>query len=294
MKLKIQPLCVCYFLLIAVFSSVWTCVGAVSALLIHESAHLLVGYGLGERAESVELTPFGGIIRYPPGTGSKKGVKGLAIAGAGPLANYGMLWLLSLPWAEQMLPHPFLEQVLFMHVGMLFLNLLPVLPLDGGRMVFCMGYYIFPIASLTKMLSFGGAAVGGMLIALGVYGAIAIQKLNLSLLLIGGYLIVYAYRNRSILRQENLYALLQERQLEACKPNALKLYAITPDIKLLSCIDAIADSRSALFRLEGNWVDESRVIRAVMQNPNAAASEMLKKTDNFHENDKKRLQHQSQ
>ena len=34
MKLKIQPLCVFYFLSIAVFSSIWTCVGAFLALLI--------------------------------------------------------------------------------------------------------------------------------------------------------------------------------------------------------------------------------------------------------------------
>ena len=41
MKLKIQPFCVLYFLSIAVFSSIWTCVGAFFALLIHELAHLL-------------------------------------------------------------------------------------------------------------------------------------------------------------------------------------------------------------------------------------------------------------
>lgn len=97
MKLKIQPFCVLYFLSIAVFSSIWTCVGAFLALLIHELAHLLAGYWLGEKAESVEFTPFGGVIRYPFGVSAMKGLRGLAIAGAGPLANYAMLWLLSQP-----------------------------------------------------------------------------------------------------------------------------------------------------------------------------------------------------
>ena len=189
MKLKIQPLCVLYFLSIAVFSSIWTCVGAFFALLIHELAHLLAGYWLGEKAESVEFTPFGGVIRYPFGVSAMKGLRGLAIAGAGPLANYAMLWLLSMPWAER-LPQPFLQQTLFMHAGMLFLNLLPVLPLDGGRMIFCMGYYVFPIAALAKALSLGGMVVGATLIAFGLYGAILWEKLNLSLLLVGGYLIV--------------------------------------------------------------------------------------------------------
>lgn len=106
MKLKIQPLCVFYFLSIAVFSSIWTCVGAFLALLIHELAHLLAGYWLGEKAESVEFTPFGGVIRYPFGVSAMKGLRGLAVAGAGPLANYAVLWLLSMPWAKR-LPQPF-------------------------------------------------------------------------------------------------------------------------------------------------------------------------------------------
>ena len=279
MKLKIQPLCVFYFLSIAVFSSIWTCVGAFLALLIHELAHLLAGYWLGEKAESVEFTPFGGVIRYPFGVSAMKGLRGLAVAGAGPLANYAMLWLLSMPWAKR-LPQPFLQQTLFMHAGMLFLNLLPVLPLDGGRMIFCVGYYVFPIAALTKALSLGGMVVGATLIVFGLYGAILWEKLNLSLLLVGGYLIVYAHQNRSALQLENLYAV------------SLKLYAAAPEAALLSFVDAIADNRAALFRIGEEWVDEEQVIRTLMQNPRAIAAETLEKADNFHENDGKCLQHQ--
>ena len=280
MKLKIQPLCVFYFLSIAVFSSIWTCVGAFLALLIHELAHLLAGYWLGEKAESIEFTPFGGVIRYPFGVSAMKGLRGLAVAGAGPLANYAMLWLLSMPWAKRL------------HAGMLFLNLLPVLPLDGGRMIFCVGYYVFPIAALTKALSLGGMVVGATLIVFGLYGAILWEKLNLSLLLVGGYLIVYAHQNRSALQLENLYALLQERQPDKKAPVSLKLYAAAPEAALLSFVDAIADNRAALFRIGEEWVDEEQVIRALMQNPRAIAAETLEKADNFHENDGKCLQHQ--
>ncbi len=265
--------------------------GAFLALLIHELAHLLAGYWLGEKAESVEFTPFGGVIRYPFGVSAMKGLRGLAIAGAGPLANYAMLWLLSMPWAER-LPQPLLQQTLFMHAGMLFLNLLPVLPLDGGRMIFCVGYYMFPIAALTKALSLGGMVVGATLIVFGLYGAILWEKLNLSLLLIGGYLIVYAHQNRSALQLENLYALLQERQPDKKAPVSLKLYAAAPEAALLSFVDAIVDNRAALFRIGEEWVDEEQVIRALMQNPRAIAAETLEKADNFHENDGKCLQHQ--
>ena len=160
-------------------------------------------------------------------------------------------------------------------------------------MIFCMGYYVFPIAALTKALSLGGIVVGATLIAFGLYGAILWEKLNLSLLLVGGYLIVYAHQNRSALQLENLYALLQERQPDKKAPVSLKLYAAAPEAALLSFVDAIADSRAALFRIGGEWVDEERVIRALMQNSRAIAAETLEKADNFHENDGKCLQHQS-
>ena len=172
------------------------------------------------------------------------------------------------------------------------IDLLPVLPLDGGRMVFCVGYYVFPIAALTKALSMGGVIAGLLMAALSVYGAIAWGKLNLSLLLVGGYLVVYACRNRSILWSENLYALLQERRGDEKMPMAVKLYEAAPEMRLLSFVDAIADSRAALFRIGERWVDEKQVIRALMRNPHATAAEMLEKADNFHENDGKCLQHQ--
>lgn len=277
MKLKIQPLCVVYFLIITLFASVWAGIAAALALFVHEAAHLLVGYGFGERAESVEFTPFGGVIRYSVGISPKKGIKGIAVAAAGPLANYGIICLLSQSWMQTLLPDAFGRQLMLMNVAMLVLNMLPVLPLDGGQMVFCAGYYVFPISRLTKVLSLGGMGVGTLMILLGVYGAIEIGKLNLSLLLVGGYLIVYAYRNRSVLWMENLYAILQERQADKTKLMTVRIYRAQSETKLFMLMEAIADSQAALFQIDGKWIDEEQVISAMMQNPNATAAEMLEK-----------------
>lgn len=75
-------------------------------------------------------------------------------------------------------------------------------------------------------------------------------------------------------------------------PMAVKLYEAAPEMRLLLFVDAIADSRAALFRIGERWVDEKQVIRALLRNPHATAAEMLEKADNFHENDGKCLQHQ--
>ena len=238
MKLKIQPLCVFYFLSIAVFSSIWTCVGAFLALLIHELAHLLAGYWLGEKAESVEFTPFGGVIRYPFGVSAMKGLRGLAVAGAGPLANYAMLWLLSMPWAKR-LPQPFLQQTLFMHAGMLFLNLLPVLPLDGGRAL---------KAVLTRQLGYI-AAISVMrrlsrivTIILFVCGALLllVTGLNISLLMGAAFLTLYMTEEK----KENDYVIMQELLYTK---NKLKNRGLMRT-QCLTATDALA-ARSLLKRL---------------------------------------------
>ena len=252
MKLKIQPLCVFYFLSIAVFSSIWTCVGAFLALLIHELAHLLAGYWLGEKAESVEFTPFGGVIRYPFGVSAMKGLRGLAVAGAGPLANYAMLWLLSMPWAKR-LPQPFLQQTLFMHAGMLFLNLLPVLPLDGGRALKAMltrqlGY----IAAISIMRRLSRIVTVFLFVCVALL--LLVTGLNISLLMVAAFLTLYMTEEK----KENDYVIMQELLYTK---NKLKNRGLMRT-QSLTATDALA-ARSVLKRL---CYDAYHIVYIVDQN----------------------------
>lgn len=291
MKLKIQPFFLLYGLSIAVFSSGWACVAAMSALLVHEAAHLAVGRIIGEKVESIEFTPFGGVIRYPSGVSPQKGVRGTAMAAAGPLANYVVLWLMSLPEIRQILPHDFVKQAILMNAGMMLLNLLPVLPLDGGRIVLCIGYYWFPIGALTTVLAFGGMAVGALMMGIALYGASELGKLNVSLLLVGGYLAVYACRNRVMLLSENVYALLQERLSDREGPTAARVYCVRAETKLLSLLGILAGSRAIVFRVAGEWLDERQVVQTMLQNADATVGEALKNTNIFDENAGNDLKH---
>ena len=248
------------------------------ALLIHEAAHLAVGHSMGERIESIELTPFGGIIHYSSGASPHKGVKGVAVAAAGPLANYALIGLMSFPEMQLFLPYYFIRQAILMNAGMMFLNLLPVLPLDGGRIVFYIGYYVLPVGVLTSILSFGGMAVGIIMTGLSLYGTIEFGKINLSLLLVGGYLAVYAYRNRGIMLSENMYTLLQERQENG-------------KTELLALVGTLANNEAVVFRVGNIWLDDRQVISALLHDPNMTVEEALKKTNNSDENYGNDLKH---
>ncbi|MCY0879091.1 MAG: site-2 protease family protein [Firmicutes bacterium] len=104
------------------------------AVTLHELSHALVADLYGLTVERLEIWPFGGMARIP-GLDSEDPYVETQVAVAGPLSNF--FWA-AFVWAfDRILPlnpadlHLFVESNLA--VGAL--NLLPVAPLDGGRLM---------------------------------------------------------------------------------------------------------------------------------------------------------------
>lgn len=101
-----------------------------ASALLHECAHLWAGHCLGISFAGIQLLPFGvcaklaqPVIRDPR--------REILLALAGPVCSAllaGALWVLTRRW-----PLPLLEYGIAANVAMALLNLLPCLPLDGGR-----------------------------------------------------------------------------------------------------------------------------------------------------------------
>ena len=132
---------------------VFTAVMYLSALL-HEFAHVFVARWTGGTADEVHLTPIGGLALVRPA----RGAFGMGItAAAGPAVNL-LICFLSFPgwYASETLPqslNPFVMPIQGLHTNspevwrdlglMIFIanwigllvNLLPVLPLDGGQVL---------------------------------------------------------------------------------------------------------------------------------------------------------------
>ncbi|HHV78708.1 MAG TPA: hypothetical protein GXX40_03735 [Firmicutes bacterium] len=101
-------------------------------LTTHELAHLLVARGYGLEIDYFELTPFGGVMNIPYPIELDPLVE-MSVALAGPLNNLLFLAAGIAVQKHLLLSGSALSFFLDLNLSMALFNLIPVLPLDGGR-----------------------------------------------------------------------------------------------------------------------------------------------------------------
>jgi CBS domain-containing protein/Zn-dependent protease len=121
----------------------------VAAVLVRETARLLVAAWLGLQLRAILLLPIGGLFAYANPESQESANQGggqFAMALAGPVANgatalvltaaflgaSGDIKLLDQPWITSAY---LLRSMVWMQVGMALLHLLPAYPLDCGRLL---------------------------------------------------------------------------------------------------------------------------------------------------------------
>ena len=278
MRIRIHPVFALYLLSMAVFSSWRMTLFAMSALLVHEAGHYAAARLLGERIARVELTPFGGVMTYAPGKSPSKGIRGVCVAAAGPLGNELAVLAASAPPVQQILGYDGTQAFIMANLAMLCLNLLPVLPLDGGNVIFSIGYYLFPAGRLIALLTTCGMVTGLGLVLLALYGLILLGTLNCSLLMIGGYLMLCARRSRAEVLAQNLYTVVQERQENPEGIRALRLYRVPQDIRVQALLEPMERAPCAAFVFEDaqgiHIVGEKDVCRLLLDTPSLTLAQV--------------------
>ncbi len=191
-------------LLVSYFSGgLLTLLSAYAVMTLHELFHLAALLITKERIGAFLLMPFGISLRLPSKLSRKPG-KEIFVALAGPFSNLLMLLLYPILKDYYGDSHALL---LFwvLNVSALCLNLLPCLPLDGGRAL---------RAILTKQMGYLSAAdvmqkisryVVIVLLALG-FILFFITGLNVSLLIAGGFLAFHLAEEK----RQNEYEIMQE------------------------------------------------------------------------------------
>lgn len=169
------------FLISFLAGSFYVTASAFLMAFCHELSHLLSALLLKERCHGIALMPYGcRLFLNKPSTLSHE----FLIALSGPLFNFLMLFL-------------FPDGVLYdVNSAMVLINLFPLMPLDGGRMLFALLSVVkgpYMAVGLSKRISLLG---GVFLSLLGIYQAL-FTGFNLSVLTAGAFLLFGAITDNS-------------------------------------------------------------------------------------------------
>lgn len=104
-------------------------------VFIHELGHAIAAQHFKWRIKSISLLPFGGTVETDE-YGNKSLKEDCMVILAGPLQH---LWLIGLAYllsSFSYLPYEMYQQFLYLNLTVLAFNLLPIWPLDGGKLLF--------------------------------------------------------------------------------------------------------------------------------------------------------------
>ena len=195
--------------------------------VIHELGHSLVASNLGYKLNKITLMPFGAVV-----SGNTDGLKfcdETKIALAGPFINFAVgLFFIAIWWIYPEF-YAYTDIVVSANLSMALVNLLPIFPLDGGRMVLClfadkMGYD--KAFLLSKII---GGAFAIILLTLFIVGAI-LGAVNFSLLFFSLFVCFGTFSREKENKYVKIFSVLSRDNLKRGMP--IKRYAVDKDIQI--------------------------------------------------------------
>ena len=255
-----------------------------ASLAVHEGAHLLAARAAGIRVTELRLMPFGGALTaanpyaLPPG-------RLLAVALAGPLSNLLMLlsgaaltqwgWLSPAAW------------LCWLRANLVLggFNLLPALPLDGGRALYAVLSRLWPPRRALALGLWLGRALAAALLAAALWGWYARGIVNLSLIIAAIFLIASAPEERRSLLSTRAEALLSAlKPLDG--PVPLRWFAVSAECTAERALRALSPDAVTLLAVYGEGgllgtLEERQLIDAALEDRRRSCAAVLKSARSF-------------
>ncbi len=181
---------------------------------LHEMAHLAVALSYGLQAEETVIYPFGGRARISSLV-EEDPIKEFRIALAGPMLNIFLAIMGAALYQQPDLPIPESLIVFFIRANLMLalFNLLPGLPLDGGRILRSILVKKYSFKESTDYACQGGKLAGILLCILGIALGVFWQYYNISFFLVGIFIFIMAAREQKEAAYLYFRHLTRKRQL---------------------------------------------------------------------------------
>lgn len=216
--------------------AVWSGHGAFMAasmlsILLHECAHGLAAALLGQVPASMELTPLGAVLRLEDESRMPPLRRALMLL-AGPGMTLALCSASILLSKKGLLPVEAGRMLLLSNASILLVNLLPALPLDGGRLLTLLLENFLPPMKAHRVMQCLGTALGAALIGLNVLLSWRQGGWNLSLAF-AGCCLLYAASAACVTHAMAEYRCFLERKIRlerktCCPVRTLAVFAHMP------------------------------------------------------------------
>lgn len=256
------------------------------SLGLHEGAHLLAARICSVEIREIQLTPFGGSARMENPYGLNAARLFLTSA-AGPAANLLLACLCAALVQWNLLGARLLRPLWRQSLLIGLFNLLPALPLDGGRMLFSLLQQKTGEARALKAGLLLGRMLALILLAAAVAGGVKHGVWNLSFLLAAAFLFASVRDEREAFaasRASRLEALLRESD----SPRPARIFQLPEHCSAARALSLLRPRESCWFVLTRSGVptgmiDAQTLLRHILSGGAADAPLRELKRFSFHE-----------
>ena len=213
LKIKMHPLWLIMAILALMNGYLLDFILLFLVILFHEIGHAVAAYHYGCTIAEIEIFPFGGVAKIEGRRVGYYAREETVIALAGPFVNLLLGVLVSLLHGSGFLPDMMTEQLLTINATIGVINLLPALPLDGGRVARAYLADEIGFDRATKAVTAMSYRVAIVVMIIGI-AAFFFGYADVGLFLLGVFLLISTLIYQKKNKVENLRFLDEKRNLK--------------------------------------------------------------------------------
>lgn len=226
-------------------------------VVIHELGHVAVARELGWQVSEIQLLPFGGVATVEEAVAAEP-IDEIVVALAGPFMNIAMVFFSLLCWWTGIWTAEWTHYFAVSNFLIAGFNLLPIWPLDGGRIVQALLCYMLPYRK-AALLSLGTSCFfAALMLGLGCY------YLQLNAILLAVYLAVINAQAFSRFPYQFI-RFLMEKYIRAPELSQLRSVTLAPSTTAIEATQQMRRGCYHLFYIKGGGLlTEERLLEALL------------------------------
>ncbi|MGZ4105972.1 MAG: M50 family metallopeptidase [Tumebacillaceae bacterium] len=251
MKVRIHPLFLLLLIAsIAVGMFVQTLV-LFTIVVVHELGHIFVAVSYGYKIREMQILPFGGVAKLEHGAMGWNPLHEVAIAIAGPLNNFLMILVGMLLHATGLWSDALTQFFIKGNLMIGFFNLLPALPLDGGRILRAATARERGFRAATEVSIRMSYLLATVLIVSGLI-SLWVGSTNLAFLMLGSFLALSAWELRKQMKVDVIRFLDAKRRDKRKEAVLVRSLAVPGTTRVRDVIEKFApDAYHMIYILDG-------------------------------------------